>query len=86
MIAIPIGYDQPGTAARIAYHGLGEIIELENLTVEGLSQRMQRVLMDPGYINRAQYFRRVIADTHGLDLAADLIERTFLTRTAVARV
>ena len=86
MIAIPIGYDQPGTAARIAYHGLGEIIELENLTVEGLSQRMQRVLIDPGYINRAQYFRRVIADTHGLNLAADLIERAFLTRTAVARV
>ena len=86
MIAIPIGYDQPGTAARIAYHGLGEIIELENLTVEGLSQRMQRVLIDPGYINRAQYFRRVIADTHGLDLAADLIERAFFTRSAVARV
>lgn len=86
MIAIPIGYDQPGTAARIAYHGLGEIIELENLTVEGLSQRMQRVLIDPGYINRAQYFRRVIADAHGLNLAADLIERAFLTRTAVARV
>jgi zeaxanthin glucosyltransferase len=33
MVAHPIGYDQPGTAARIAYHGVGEFIVVEDLTV-----------------------------------------------------
>ena len=28
MVAIPIGYDQPGVAARIAYHGVGEFVEV----------------------------------------------------------
>ena len=33
MVAIPIGYDQPGVAARIAHHGVGEFMEVEDLTV-----------------------------------------------------
>jgi zeaxanthin glucosyltransferase len=43
MIAIPIGYDQPGVAARIAYHGVGEFLEVEDLTVKRLSQLIQQV-------------------------------------------
>jgi hypothetical protein len=38
-------------------------MEVEHLTGESLSQRIQRVLKDPSYINRAQYFRRIIAET-----------------------
>ena len=85
MVAIPIAYDQPGIAARIAHHGVGKFMEVEDLTVEGLSHLIQKVLSDPGYRKRAQYFRRVIAETNGLDLAADVIERAFLTRAAVTR-
>jgi zeaxanthin glucosyltransferase len=77
MVAIPIGYDQPGVAARIAYHGVGEIVNIEDLTIERLSRLIGRVLRDPRYTNRAQYFQGVIARTRGLDLAADLIERAF---------
>ena len=29
MVAIPVGYDQPGTAARIAHYGVGEFIRVE---------------------------------------------------------
>ena len=83
MVAIPIGYDQPGVAARIAHHGVGEFIEVERLTVERLSQLIQRVLNDSGYRNRAQYFRHVIAETDGLDLAADMIGRALLTTADV---
>jgi zeaxanthin glucosyltransferase len=36
MVAIPIGYDQPGVAARIAYHGVGEFVEIGNLTASRL--------------------------------------------------
>lgn len=86
MVAIPIGYDQPGTAARIAHHGVGEFVEIEDLTVEGLSQLIQGVLKDPNYRIRAQHFASVIGETRGLDLAADVIERAFITRADVAHV
>ncbi len=86
MLAIPIGYDQPGVAARIAHHGVGEFVEVEDLTVEGLSQLIQGVLTDPHYRIRAQHFASVIGETRGLDLAADVIERAFISRADVAHV
>jgi len=77
MVAIPIGFDQPGVAARIAHHGVGEFVEIGDLTVERLSELMQTVLKDPSYRDRARYFQKVIAETHGLDVAADAVERAF---------
>jgi UDP:flavonoid glycosyltransferase YjiC (YdhE family) len=32
LLAVPIGYDQPGVAARIAHHRVGEFLEIERLT------------------------------------------------------
>jgi MGT family glycosyltransferase len=77
MVAIPIGYDQPGTAARIAYHGTGEFIELDELTTKRLRGLIKKVLQDPSYRERADYFQKVISKTRGLDVAADIIEQTF---------
>ncbi|MCU1299444.1 MAG: glycosyltransferase, family [Acidobacteriaceae bacterium] len=77
MVAIPIGFDQPGVAARIAYHGVGELVEIGHLTTERLSQLIQRVQNNPSYRDKARYFQKVIAQTQGLDLAAALIERAF---------
>jgi zeaxanthin glucosyltransferase len=77
MVAIPIGYDQPGVAARIAHHGVGEFVEVEDLTVERLTELIQRVRMNRRYRDRARHFQLVIAQTRGLDLAADVIEQAF---------
>jgi|HubBroStandDraft_2_1064218.scaffolds.fasta_scaffold02118_6 zeaxanthin glucosyltransferase len=77
MVAIPIGYDQPGVAARIAHHGTGEFIELDELTTEGLRGLIEKVLRDPSYRKRADYFQKVISKTRGLDVAADIIEQVF---------
>jgi MGT family glycosyltransferase len=77
IVAIPIGFDQPGVAARIAYHGVGEFVEIGHLTAERLSELIQRVQKNPSYRDRARYFQKVIAQTQGLDLAADVIERAF---------
>jgi MGT family glycosyltransferase len=77
MVAVPIGYDQPGVAARIAYHGAGEFIEVADLTVEHLSDLIQRVRKNPAYRDRARHFQKVIAQTRGLDVAADAIEQAF---------
>ena len=77
MVAIPIAYDQPGTASRIAHHGAGEVVQFEDLTVERLSETVQQVLTDPAYREKAQYFKRVIAKARGLDVAAEVVERAF---------
>ena len=76
MVAIPIGYDQPGVAARIAYHGVGEFVEVGDLTVDRLLELIQRVVTNQGYRARARYFRDVIAKTRGLDVAAEIIEQS----------
>jgi MGT family glycosyltransferase len=75
MVAIPIGFDQPGVAARIAYHGVGEFVAEGSLTAERLLQLIRTVMNNPGYGEKARNLQRVIAQTQGLDLAADLIER-----------
>ena len=75
MVAIPIGYDQPGTAARIAHHGTGEFIEVDELTTDRLRGLIEKVLQDLSYRERADYFQEVISKTRGLDAAADIIEQ-----------
>ena len=77
MVAIPIGYDQPGAAARIAHHGTGEFIELNELTTARLRSLIEKVLRNPVYRARAYYFQKVISKTRGLDVAADVIEQAF---------
>jgi zeaxanthin glucosyltransferase len=77
MMAIPISYDQPGVATRIAHHGVGEFLEVANLTIDGLHELIQKILHTPAYREKAQYFKDVIAKRPGLDLAADAIERAF---------
>jgi MGT family glycosyltransferase len=79
IVAIPIGFDQPGVAARVAYHKVGEFVEIGDLTAERLAQLIQKVGQDPSYRDKARYFQKVIARTQGLDLAADVIERAFKT-------
>ena len=77
MVAIPIGYDQPGVAARIAYHGVGEFVEISRLTARHLSELIAKVNSNPSYRDKARWFQKVLGETRGLDVAADIIERVF---------
>jgi zeaxanthin glucosyltransferase len=77
MVAIPIGYDQPGVAARIAYHGVGEFVEIGKLTARHLSELIAKVKANPNYRGKARWFQKVLGETRGLDVAADLIEQVF---------
>jgi zeaxanthin glucosyltransferase len=80
MVAIPVGFDQPGVAARIAYHGVGEFIEVGNLTTRRLSDLIARIKENPKYRCKAGWFQKVLAETRGLDIAADIVERAFEDR------
>ena len=77
MVAIPIGYDQPGVAARIAHHGVGELVDIEDLTVERVRGLIEQVMNSSEYREKARWFQKVIAQTRGLDLAAEAMERAF---------
>jgi MGT family glycosyltransferase len=77
LVAIPIGYDQPGVAARIAYHGVGEFVNIGNLTARRLSELILKVTANRNYRDKARWFQKVIGETRGLDIAADIVERVF---------
>jgi zeaxanthin glucosyltransferase len=80
MVAIPVGFDQPGVAARIAYHWVGEFIEVGNLTTRRLSDLIAKIAENPKYRDKASWFQKVLSETRGLEVAADIVERAFEDR------
>jgi zeaxanthin glucosyltransferase len=87
MVAVPVGFDQPGIAARIAHHGVGKFVGMdEKLTAERLTGLIRKVMGDPMYRRRANDFKRVIAATDGLTRAAELIERAYKSAIAASSV
>ena len=86
MVAIPIAFDQPGISARIAHHGVGELIDLDHLSVDNLLELIRKVLTDRRYAERAHYFKEVIATTRGLDTAADVIEEALQRGSSMVAV
>jgi zeaxanthin glucosyltransferase len=77
MVAIPVSYDQPGVAARIAYYGVGEFLEIDSLSPDGLHRLVRKVLNTPSYREKALRFKNIIAERRGLDIAAEAIESAF---------
>jgi zeaxanthin glucosyltransferase len=77
MVAIPIGYEQPGIACRIAYHGVGEFVELGDLTARRLVELIAKVRSNPSYRDKAHWFQKIIKEKRGVDLAADIVEQAF---------
>ncbi len=80
MVAIPIGFDQPGVATRIAYHHVGETISLETLTADRLVELIRQVLHDPSYRRSTAHFKTLLAAKYSLDRAAELVEQAFAAR------
>ena len=78
MVAIPVGYDQPGVAARIAHHGVGAFIDVAELTADALSDRIRTVLGHERYRAAAGRFRDALARIDGLGRATNIVERAFV--------
>ena len=74
-VAIPIAFDQPGVAARIAAKKTGVTIPFEKLTPDRLSSLLDAVLNNGVYRENACKFQDVISRANGLCMAADLVER-----------
>jgi MGT family glycosyltransferase len=74
-VAIPITFDQPGVAARIAAKKTGVTAPFEKLTSDRLSTLLSEVLNNALYRKNARKFQDVIAKTNGLSMAADRVEQ-----------
>jgi zeaxanthin glucosyltransferase len=85
MVAIPVGNDQPGVAARIQWIGAGEMIPVGRLRADRLRPMVKRVLGEGGYRERARAMRAEIGKTDGVARAADIVERVMRERRAVVR-
>jgi zeaxanthin glucosyltransferase len=73
-IAVPVTFDQPGVAARVAHNQTGVVTSLEKLTADHLSTLLDEVLTNSIYRDNACKLQRAIAQTNGLSVAADLVE------------
>jgi UDP:flavonoid glycosyltransferase YjiC (YdhE family) len=79
-VAIPVTYDQPGVAARIAHKQTGVVTSLDKLTADHLSSLLDKVLTNNIYRDNARKLQKTIAETNGLSLAADLVEESLGVR------
>jgi len=75
-VAIPITYDQPGVAARIAHKKTGVVTSLDKLNADHLAFLVNQVLTDPVYRENSHKLQNAITEANGLSVAADLIEES----------
>jgi zeaxanthin glucosyltransferase len=75
-VAIPVAYDQPGVAARIAEKQTGVVSSLDKLTVDHLSTLLNEVLNNSTYRDNAHKLQKAIAQANGLSVAADIVEES----------
>jgi zeaxanthin glucosyltransferase len=75
-VAVPVTFDQPGIAARIAHHKTGIVTSLDKLNAPHLSALLGEVLSTPTYRKNACRIQKAIIKANGLSAAADLIENS----------
>ncbi len=80
LIAVPLGNDQPGVAARVAAHGAGIVISRRKLNVPRLRSATQSILNDPQYRAAARRLQSAMQQINGLETAANIIEDTLKIR------
>jgi UDP:flavonoid glycosyltransferase YjiC (YdhE family) len=76
LVAIPLGNDQPGVAARLAARGAGIVISPSRLSAKRLRSALQAVLHQPSYRSAAVAIRNATQAIDGKARAADIIEDT----------
>jgi UDP:flavonoid glycosyltransferase YjiC (YdhE family) len=77
LVALPLGNDQPGVAARVRARGAGVVIPRQKLTARKLRSAVQTVLENPAYRDSARKLQAQFQKGNGLNRAADIIEQTF---------
>jgi MGT family glycosyltransferase len=79
MVAIPLVNDQPGTAARIVWTGVGEAIPIAHLNVSSLRDAIAKVLSEDSYKKNALRLQAAIGRAGGVSRAIDIVEQAVST-------
>ncbi len=83
MVAIPIGNDQPGVAARLAAKGAAIVLPRKRLTPDKVEKAVRTVLEDNRYGRAVAELRESIGDVDGAAQAAQLIEEKLCLKPSV---
>ena len=85
LVALPISNDQAGNALRVEHLGLGRCIPFRAVTTDRLRAAVRNVLANPQYAERVRARAAELRAMDGAAMAAELIERAFVTRRRVVR-
>jgi len=83
LLAFPVEYDQPGNAARLAYHGLAEAGDYRTVTASELLAKADRVLGDPGLPDRLAAMQRAFVELEERRPGLALVERALREPAAI---
>jgi UDP:flavonoid glycosyltransferase YjiC (YdhE family) len=81
LVAVPLGNDQPGVAARLRARGACVVVSRHRLTPARLRKAVLLVLGDARYREAARVLQRAIQQMDGPERAADLIEQVLKLRS-----
>ena len=81
LVAIPLGNDQPGMAARVKARGAGVVVPAHLLNAARLRKAVVMVLQETSYREAAQALQRSLQQIDGPGRAADLIEQVLKLRS-----
>jgi MGT family glycosyltransferase len=84
LVCIPLGNDQPGVAARVAARGAGIVIPRRKLTAKRLCAAVREILEEEKYHRAARELQAKMQAVDGLEMAADIIERSLKIAIAAA--
>ncbi len=73
LVALPLAFEQPATAARLKRAGAGEVL-WRGITPDRVARAMERVQGEPSYRERARALGAEVAAAGGVERAADLVE------------
>ncbi len=76
IVAVPIAFEQPATAARVAWTGTGRVVPLRRATRDTLAAALRAVLTDPDYRVATGRFAAALAGRDGAAEAAAVIGAT----------
>ncbi|WP_350283400.1 nucleotide disphospho-sugar-binding domain-containing protein [Nitrosomonas sp.] len=81
MVVFPLGYDHPGNAARVIYHGLGVKGDFLKVTKEQVRALVDTINLDSGYVRRVQLMQSKFQEAENAQLSLKMIEALLQKRS-----
>lgn len=86
MVAIPLAYDQPAVAARLARLRIAEVLPVMRLSAKSIRRAVEKLLSDPSYRDAAQEMQTKLQSLHGVERATEVIERELERQVVRSRI